>query len=104
MSNLKGKWVQGLDQPYPGLYFEFFKDGTFQAEMASMGITSSGTYSLEGDQITIDQQDHTLGLTGIFEGLYEIDGNTLKMALSAGTGHPRPESLDEARIYIKDEG
>jgi hypothetical protein len=104
MNELPGKWVQGEDQPYPGLYFEFFEDGTFKAELASMSITSSGTYQVGSRNITIDQQEHTLGMTGVFEGMYQIEGNTLTMALADGPGQPCPTSFDSARIYHKEEG
>jgi len=102
MNELSGKWVQGEGQPYPGLYFEFFEDGTFKAELASMSITSSGTYHADSGKITMDQQKHTLGMTGIFEGIYQIEGSTLAMALADGPGQPCPTSFDSARIYQKE--
>ncbi|HET60391.1 MAG TPA: hypothetical protein ENN32_08490 [Chloroflexi bacterium] len=100
--SITGKWVQIEGQAYAGLWFDFKDDGTFVAEYAPLGVVSSGTYTIDGDGlITIQQKKHTFGLLGEFPGVYAIDGNELKMALSSAAGQPRPKDLSEARIYHK---
>jgi len=109
MDKLLGKWVQAQGQSYEGLWFEFKDDSTFVAEYEPMGIVSSGTYSVtgtsepEGQNITIDQTEHTLGLVGEFKGLISIEENKLKMVLSASPGADRPNDFTAARIYEKEE-
>lgn len=102
MSDILGKWQQPQGQPFPGLWFEFRADGTYQAALEEMGITSSGTYHAENGRIDIDQTQHTLGLVGKFQGLYSIEGDTMIMTLSDPGGR-RPESLDSKnrRVYKK---
>ena len=102
MSDLIGKWVQKEGQPYAGLWFEFGKDGQFEAQYEPMGIVSGGTYQVDGDEIIMQQTEHTLGLVGEFKGLVKIEGSELKMALAAGPGMDRPADLSDARGYIKD--
>jgi len=97
-----GKWVQIEGQAYAGLWFEFQDDGTFDAEYAPLGVVSSGTYTIDGDGlITIQQKIHTFGLLGEFLGIFAIEGNELKMALSSAAGQARPTDLSDARIYHK---
>ncbi len=100
MEKIIGKWIQAKGQAYEGLWFEFKTDGTFTAEYPAMGIVSNGTYQTDGNRIVINQEEHTLGLTGQFKGLYQIDGETLKMALSSGPGQKQPDDLSEARLYL----
>ncbi len=100
MNQLIGKWQQPAGQPYPGLWFMFNEDGTFQAEFNEMGITSSGTYALNGDLISMDQSQHSLGLVGKFEGRFAVEKDTLKMALG-NPGEKAPADLSKARIYIR---
>jgi len=100
MNSLIGKWQQPAGQPYPGLWFAFYEDGTFKAEFLEMGITSSGTYALNGDKISMDQNQHSLGLVGKFEGRFAIENDTLKLALG-NPGEKAPDDLGKARIYIK---
>jgi hypothetical protein len=102
MSDILGKWQQPPGQPFPGLWFEFRPDGTFEANLEEMGVKSSGTYVAVDGQIEIDQTQHTLGLLGKFLGLYVIEGDTLTMTLS-DPGGPRPDGLDtkNKRIYKK---
>lgn len=100
MNPIVGKWTQPAGQPYPGLWFQFNEDGTFSADFSEMGITSSGTYAVSGNSIFMDQTQHTLGLVGKFEGLFSIEGDTLKMALG-NPGEKAPEDLSKARVYIK---
>lgn len=95
---LLGKWAQIEGQPYPGLWFEFRDDGTFEAFYEPMSIESGGTYEAEDGVIDVDQTKHTLGMTGQFKGRYAIEGDTLKLALNQ-TGDARPEDLSDARIY-----
>lgn len=102
MEKLLGKWVQAEGQPYEGLWFEFHPDGTFEAQYEPMSIVSSGTYEIDGNIITMNQTEHTLGMVGEFKGLFEIKADTLKMALASGPGQSRPEDLSEARIYQKE--
>jgi hypothetical protein len=102
MSEIVGKWVQAQGQPYQGLWFEFKQDGTFTAEYEPMGIVSGGTYEVEGEMITMQQTEHTLGFTGEFKGRFIIDAHQLKMALAAGPGGKRPDDLSEARVYVKE--
>ena len=61
---------------------------------------SGGIYHAAGGQIDLDQTRHTLGLLGKFEGLYTVEGDTLKMAVSDPNGK-RPADLSKARIYLK---
>ena len=103
MFDVIGKWVQSKGQPFEGLWFEFKEDMTFVAEYEPMGITSSGTYETDADQIIINQTQHTLDLTGEFKGLIAIKENRLLMALAASPGGAPPEDLSEARIYTKEE-
>lgn len=102
MHELFGKWVQTEGQPYEGLWFEFNHDKTFKAEYEPMGIKSSGTFETDDDKIIIHQREHTLGLTGDFKGLFAIEADQLKMALSATPGGSMPKDLSEARVYIKE--
>lgn len=99
-----GKWSQIEGQPYPGLYFQFMEDGTFEARYDALGIVSNGTWKVEQDKIDMDQQKHTFGLVGKYEGTYKIDGDLLRMNLVAAGEHARPEDLDKAVIYRKEEG
>lgn len=101
MKEIFGKWIQTNDQPYPGLWFDFREDGTFESQYVPMGIVSNGTYAVDGDQITIHQIEHTLGFVGEFKGLFEIQGQELRMALATGPGQERPTDLSAARKYIK---
>lgn len=101
MNEIIGKWVQKEGQAYEGLWFEFKTDGTFEAQYDPMGITSSGTYEINGDLIDMDQTQHTFGMEGAFKGRYEIKDDILKMALSSTPSGERPEDLSNARLYIK---
>jgi hypothetical protein len=103
MHDIIGKWVQAEGQPYAGLWFEFKPDGSFVAQYEAMGIVSGGTYTTDENTITMQQTEHTLGLTGKFEGLYAIEDDQLMMALAAGPGQAPPDDLSEARIYNKAE-
>jgi hypothetical protein len=102
MSEILGKWQQPKGQPFPGLWFEFRSDGTFEAVLEEMGVTSSGTYHAFAGSIDIDQTQHTLGLIGRFQGLYAIEADQMTMTLS-DPGGSRPESLEgrNKRLYIK---
>jgi hypothetical protein len=100
VNSLIGKWQQPAGQPYPGLWFEFHEDGTFASDFSEMGITSSGTYSLNGERISMDQTQHTLGWVGKFEGRFTIDGKILKMAVG-NLGEDAPGDLSNARTYLK---
>lgn len=100
MSTIVGKWQQPAGQPYPGLWFEFKADGTFRAEYPEMGIVSSGTYTTSGNQIDMIQNQHTLGFTGQFLGLWSVEGETLKMGVGQLPGE-RPADLSSARTYLR---
>ncbi|HQA28860.1 MAG TPA: hypothetical protein PLA02_06530 [Brevefilum fermentans] len=102
MSEIIGKWIQAEGQSFPGLWFEFRNDGSFTAEYEPMGIKSSGTFEIDGENITMQQTEHTLGFVGEFKGLFTVEKNQLKMVLSSNPGGPRPADLSEARIYIKE--
>ncbi|MGC9358119.1 MAG: hypothetical protein ACP5GX_09635 [Anaerolineae bacterium] len=95
---LLGRWEQMQGQPYPGLWFEFKSNGTYQANLEEMGIISSGTYTTEGNKIDMDQTEHTLGATGEFRGLYAIEDDILRMAVSSPS-RERPTDLSDARMY-----
>ena len=101
MDALIGIWIQIEGQPYAGLWFEFAVDGTFSAVYEPMSITSEGTFTVSGDEIDMDQTSHSLGMVGAFAGLFEINGDELKMALAGGPGQARPANLENARIYKK---
>ncbi len=104
MNNLiLGKWTQTATQPYPGLFFLFKEDGTFEAYYEAMGIASSGTWSTEEDLIDMDQTVHTFGLVGKYHGRFEIDGDLLKMNLVPVGEKERPENLTNAVVYMKTE-
>jgi hypothetical protein len=100
--SILGKWQQPAGQAFAGLWFQFNDNGTFQAAYPEMGITSSGTYQAQEGLIEMDQTQHTLGLTGHFDGRYSIEGNTLILNL-ADLGAPRSDSLEgrNRRIYQK---
>lgn len=69
MNDLVGKWQQPEGQAYAGLVFQFEPDGTFRSEYPAMGITSSGTYTVEGDLIFMDQSSHSLGCWASLQGV-----------------------------------
>ena len=96
-----GKWSQIEDQPYPGLYFHFLEDGTFEARYDALGIGSSGTWQVHEDKIDMDQQKHTFGLVGKYEGLFQIEGDLLRMNLAAAGEHERPADLEKSVVYRK---
>ncbi len=100
---LLGKWTQAKDQPYPGLFFVFLEDGSFEARYDALGIVSSGTWQANAGQIDMDQQKHTFGLVGKYIGCYEIVGDLLRMNLVAAGEHERPTSLDNAVVYLKEQ-
>jgi hypothetical protein len=100
MNSIVGKWQQPEGQPYAGLWFWFKEDGTFTAEYSAMGITSGGTYTISEDQIVIDQSQHSLGMTGKFEGRYVIENDLLKLALG-NPGEKAPADVSKARLYRK---
>ncbi|NLB71280.1 MAG: hypothetical protein GX797_04660 [Chloroflexi bacterium] len=100
--SILGKWTQTEGQPYPGLYFEFLENGTFEARYDALGIVSSGTWQVSEDKIDMDQQKHTFGLVGKYEGLYQIDNDLLHMSLVAAGEHERPGNLEKAVIYRKE--
>jgi len=101
MENIIGKWVQSEGQAYAGLWFDFKEDGTFVAEYAPLGVVSSGTYEIDGQNIDMNQKKHTFGLLGHFKGIVTIDNNELKMALASGAGQERPVDFTGARVYTK---
>lgn len=100
MNPLIGKWQQPEGQAYAGLVFFFKEDGTFESEYPAMGVTSSGTYVVEGDLIHMDQDKHNFGLLGKFTGRFEVEGNTLKMGFG-NPGEPAPPDVSKARLYRK---
>ncbi len=101
--SLLGKWTQTEDQPYPGLFFLFLDDGNFEARYDALGIVSSGTWQADAGLIDMDQQKHTFGLVGKYEGCYKIEGNLLKMSLVAAGEHARPTDFNAGVSYIKEE-
>jgi hypothetical protein len=96
-----GKWTQTASQPYPGLFFLFKEDGSYEAIYEAMGITSCGTWSTDADKIDMDQTEHTFGLIGKYVGRFEVDGDLLKMNLVPLGEIDRPENLTGAVIYQK---
>ena len=100
MAEILGRWQQPAGQPYPGLWFEFRPDGSFEAQYEEYGIVSGGTYQVDGDSIDMDQVRHTLGLVGKFAGKFTVEGDTLRMAVGE-RGGPRPDDLAKARVYHK---
>ena len=97
-----GKWTQIEGQPYPGLYFLFHEDFTFEARYDELGIVSSGTWQAGEGKIDMDQKKHTFGLVGKYEGLYEIEGDMLRMNLVAAGEHERPTDLENSVLYRKE--
>lgn len=102
MRDILGKWQQPQGQPFPGLWFEFRGDGTFQAALEEMGVTSSGTYQAENGLIDMHQTQHTFGILGQFLGRYSVEGNTLTLTLGE-PGASRPDTLEgkNKRLYLK---
>jgi hypothetical protein len=100
MNPLIGKWQQPEGQAYAGLVFIFKEDDTFESEYAAMGITSSGTYQVNADLISMDQNKHSLGLVGKFEGRFLVENDTLKMGFG-NPGEKAPEDVSKARLYLK---
>ncbi len=95
-----GKWQQPTGQSFPGLWFQFNPDGTFHADYEDMGVESGGTYTVNGDQIDMDQTSHSFGMVGKFLGLWRVDGDVLYMAVGQTNGD-RPGDLTSARVYKK---
>ena len=95
-----GKWQQPVGQSYAGLWFQFNEDGSFQAVYSEMGITSSGTFIVSEDLIYMDQNQHSLGLIGKFEGRFKVEKDTLQLSLG-NPGEKAPADLSKARLYQK---
>ena len=100
--SLLGKWTQTEDQPYPGLFFLFLEDGTFEARYDALGIVSIGTWRADEGLIDMDQQKHTFGLVGKYEGCYKIEASLLKMSLVTAGEHARLTDFQAAVTYIKE--
>ena len=95
-----GKWSQNEGQDYPGLWFDFKEDGSFKAGYEAMGIESGGTWTAEGNKIDIDQTYHTFGFIGKTIGIFEIEGDQLKLEMvSEEVG--RPETFGAPLLYTK---
>lgn len=103
MDEILGKWVQVEGQPFAGLYFEFFEDGTFKGIYNAMSIVSSGTYEIQGNEITINQDKHTFSMIGRFDGIFEINDGKMKLALTEAPNGPRPTDFSFAREYKKED-
>jgi len=99
---LLGKWTQTEDQPYPGLFFLFLEDGTFEARYDALGIISSGTWQAADGLIDMDQDKHTFGLVGKYEGCYKIEDNLLKMNLVTAGEHTRPSDFQASITYKRE--
>ncbi len=85
------------------MYFIFKEDGVFEAYYDALGVVSGGTYQTQGNQIDMDQTSHTFGLIGKFEGIYEIEGNVLRLALVGAGEQSRPTTLDLAVVYLRED-
>lgn len=96
-----GKWEVPAGQEYAGLQFDYKADGSFKANFPAMGITSGGTWTLNGDELDMNQTEHSMGWVGLFRARIEIsaDGNTMKVAVSGGPGMPRPANFNAYRFY-----
>lgn len=99
---LLGKWTQTEDQPYPGLFFLFLEDSTFEARYDALGIISSGTWQADDGLIDMDQDKHTFGLVGKYEGCYKIEDNLLKMNLVTAGEHTRPSDFQGSVTYKRE--
>ena len=99
---LLGKWTQTEDQPYPGLFFLFLEDGHFAARYDALGIISSGTGQADDGLIDMDQDKHTFGLVGKYEGCYKIEDNLLKMNLVTAGEHTRPSDFQGSVTYKRE--
>lgn len=102
MEAILGKWIQAEGQAYAGLWFDFSEDGTFTAEYAPLGVVSSGTYEIDGQNIDMNQNKHTFGLLGHFKGIFKIEEDKLTLALASSAGHDRPTDYSGARVYKKE--
>lgn len=96
-----GLWEIPEGQEYAGLRFHYKADSTFEAEYPPMGIKSSGTWTLKGNELDINQTQHSLGWVGVFRALVEIadDGQSMKVAVSSGPDQPRPTDFSKYRLY-----
>ncbi|GAB4401039.1 MAG: hypothetical protein Kow00123_09830 [Anaerolineales bacterium] len=96
-----GLWEIPAGQEYAGLRFRYNPDGTFEADYPPMGIKSSGTWTLTGNELDMNQTQHTLGWVGLFRALVDIseDGQTMKVAVAAGPNLPRPTDFTKYRLY-----
>jgi hypothetical protein len=96
-----GKWEVPQGQEYAGLQFHYHADGSFRADFPSMGVTSGGTWTLQGNELDMEQTQHSMGWVGLFRALVEIaeDGQTMKVAVAGGPGQPRPADFGKHRLY-----
>jgi len=102
MDQLAGKWVQGNDQPFPGLFFEFLADGTLSTPLASVSVASSGSCKAANGGSSIDLQEQKLDMTGTFKGLQRMEGRALHVAVAGGPGRSHPVTFGSARIYHRE--
>ncbi len=78
-SAIIGKW-ESTDPP--GESIEFFSDGTF-AQTSSIGITSSGNYSLVDNETMKLDFTGFMGLIGTQIAKVQISGNKLTLTLNS---------------------
>ena len=97
---LIAKWIQNEGQEFPGLWFEFKEDGSFVAGYEALGIESGGTWTAEGNTIDIDQTYHTFGFISKTIGIFEIEGDQLKLEMVT-EDIPRPEVFGSPQLYTK---
>lgn len=79
-ASIVGKWTDAR-----GATYEFRADGTI--EMSNSGMTVSGTYTIDGDKLTLVL--NYMGSTIEKTGLYRLEGDTLITTELDGTGEDR---------------
>ncbi|HCL57086.1 MAG TPA: hypothetical protein DHW82_08785 [Spirochaetia bacterium] len=104
-SKIIGKW-QITVGVLAGFSYEFRENGSFNGELPMYNVKFSGTFktneSVTPHEIDIQVTEHTYGDGGKGEvlGIFELDGDTLKMKLNE-PGKPRWTDINAYYYYQK---